>query len=468
LSTQKKLTLLVTGGFILRLLFFLVGARVYYGNNDFTTNGDTWGWTASILNLINHGIYTADLAVENALYYRPPGFGFFIGIFYYLGGCDMDVALKIIPWVQIIMDTFCIYFIYHIAQSLFENDKTTLISTALYAFYPFIIVWNPIIVAESSSVFFLLASLYFYFGKNKYGYLLSGILLGIAALTRLQTIFIFPFMAIAILIAFKILPWLNKNFIQFCLGFALIYGIWPARNYLLHDRIMFSQDLNVGKNWSPDYLAFMDYIFSIQTDHLPQYDQIVNFEDVTWPKHAYLKADDSLLLAKTIELCRHCGTGFSYFMINEGTVKATVPDSLNCDAEIAKNFKQLTSEQKTNNAYNYYIKVPVSNLYKCFFKLNLYGDKDWKVKLFSLLLFLYRTVLIFGGLIGLNEIFKKDKHLNHLVFLIAGFFLAWYLYLSFVYRNIEIRYLLPVDILLLLPAAWLISFYLKKIKKAPH
>jgi 4-amino-4-deoxy-L-arabinose transferase-like glycosyltransferase len=429
-------------------------------------NGDSYAWIDSILNLINHGTYAAELDVFNTLFYRPPGFGFFIGGIYLLCGSDMAIALKVLPWVQIFLDTLCIWYIYKTTFSIFKRSRVALIASALYAFYPFVIVWTPLAVAESLSVFFLLGSLFFYFSEKKYGGLLAGVFLGLSVLTRLQVIFLFPFLAAGIYLSGTQLHKWKIKMIQFVLAFGFIYGMWPARNYFLHDRLLFSQDLNVGKNWSPDYLAFMDYIFAIQTDHLPQYDQIVNFEKVEWPHHAYLNEGDSALLASTVEMCRTCGTGFSWFMIHEGSRKEVVAKDQDCDEIIAANFKKLTAEQKSKNKMNYYLKVPASNLFKSFFKFNIYGDKSTAVKSLTSALFAYRTILLLSGLYALLLIYRRKAASYSFVFVALGFFSSWYLYLSFIYRNIEIRYLLPPDLILLPAAAFLIEYvYLKFIKK---
>ena len=455
----SKVSIVIIAGLVARVFFYLFGGVVYYGTPDFTLNGDSYAWIDSILNLINHGHYTADPEVPNASFYRPPGLAFLIGFFYLVTGSDLNAALAVIPWVQIGMDTICIYFIYKITFSLVSNSFTALTAAVLYAFYPFIIVWTPVITAESSSIFYMLAALYFFYGRQRFNYLFAGILLGIAVLTRLQVIFLFPFLAASMILRRDNIYKFKTGFVQFVIAFSVVYGSWPVRNLLLHDRLLFAQDLNVGRNWSPDYLAFMEYIFSIQTDHKPQYDQIVNFEKVVWPQHAYLHEGDSALLAQTVELCRTCGTGFSYFMHHLGTRNAIVSPEENCDSVIAAAFSRLTADQKSDNAFSYYVKIPLNNLYKSFFKLHLYGDKPMAVKVISLALFLYRSLLIFAGIAGLILMFKKRLR-KDFIFALTGFFVSWYLYLCFIYRNIEIRYLLPVDLLLLIPAAYIFSHLL--------
>lgn len=450
--------LFILTGFLVRIFFYLAGAQYYYGDPGFVINGDTHAWVDSILNLINHGTYTADTEVFNAMFYRPPGYGFFIGIFYLITGGNMELAFTIIPFVQIMLDTLCIYFIFHITFSIFKSTSIALLCSLLYAIYPFVIVWTPIAIAESVSIFFFLGSLYFYFNDRNNLAFLSGILLGVSVLTRLQIIFIFPFLAAGIYVVRSGNFYWKKKLVLFILGFSLIYGIWPVRNYINHNRIMFSQDLNVGRNWSPDYLAFMDFIFAVQTDHKPQYDQIINFETVTWPPQAYISPNDSATLTQVIDSCRVCGTGFSYFMKHAGKRPSYVAKNENCDAYIAAEFKKLTASQKKNNPENYYIKVPLSNLYKAVFKFSLYGDKSVAVKVAGSLLFLYRTFLIFAGIAGLIILYKKRAASHAFVFITTCFVISWYLYLTFVYRNIEIRYLLPADLMLLISASYLFNY----------
>ena len=184
---------------------------------------------------------------------------------------------------------------------------------------------------------------------------------------------------------------------------------------------------------------------------------------VIWPNESYHTKEDSVLLSKAVTLCRTCGTGFSYFMTYRVPGKAIVENN-NCDAEIASIFQKLKEHQKKYNPFNYYLKVPAYNLYKSLFKNNLYGNKSSTVMIITSLLFVIRSILIFIGLIGLFLLWKKNK--NYIVITMGGFFVAWYVYLCFIYRNIEIRYLLPVDVLLIIPASWFIYQMQQKLLKS--
>ncbi|MEP7263004.1 MAG: glycosyltransferase family 39 protein [Bacteroidota bacterium] len=452
MKITRSLLFILLLAIINRIIFYLYGASIYFGIENFSVQGDTLTWVDSILNLIHHHGYSSDLSNENAWFYRPPGYSFFIGIVYLIAGNDLPLTLKIIPWIQIILDVISVYFIYNIAESLFSSIKTAHLAALLYCCYPFVIVWTSVIYAESLSIFLLLGSLFFLFKKSK-NLIVSGILAGLAVLTRLQIMFIIPVILLAFFFSDRKL--FLKPMLTFFISFSLIYGMWPLRNLLMHNRLVFSQDLNIGKNWSKDYLSFMDYIFSVQTDHKPQFDQIVYDKTVTWPAASYLQEGDSALLEETVSLCRKCGRGFGYFINYRNSKRELVNDSDNCDEQIAANFNKLTAEQKSKNKLNYYIIVPLKNLQKCLFKSAVYGDKSATVKTAASLLFLFRTLLILAGLYGLILLWKQ--HISRIaVSIISGFFIFWYFYLCFIYRNIEIRYLLPADVLLLLPFAWLV------------
>ncbi len=465
-SGKKWLSWIVVAGMLLRVFFLLAGGKFYFGSENFQVQGDTYGWIDSIMNLIHHGLYSSDLDVENAKFFRPPGFAFLIGIFYFICGSNLTIALQALSWTQIFLDTLAIWMVFHITFRISGRTLSALLAALLYAFYPFIIVWTPVLYAEATSVFFLITSLYFLLKhpESKKHLIVSGLFTGMAVLTRLQCIFIVPAIGIYFLLN-RHREGIKRGLVFYTLSFALLYGLWPARNLIFHNRLVLSQDLRVGKHWSPDYMAFMEYIFSVKTDHQPQYRQITENLIVEWPDDAYKTPGDSLLLSRTIALFRTCGTGLSYFMYHAGIVKHTVAPGNNCDEEIAANFLLLKEHQVKNNPLNYYLLVPLSNLKKCFFKFNLYGDKGMAVKIAGSSLFLYRTLLIFLGLLAIVLNYKRKWFSASFGTLCLTYFTLWYFILCFFYRNIEMRYLLHCDLLLLIPLAAMLGAIIEKKKQ---
>ena len=82
------------------------------------------------------------------------------------------------------------------------------------------------------------------------------------------------------------------------------------------------------------------------------------------------------------------------------------------------------------------------------------------VKLFSSLLFIFRSAFIFLGIFGIYMGMKMKFFDRRFLFFLISYPAVWYVYLSFFYRNMEIRYLLHTDVLLLIPAAYVLFNYL--------
>lgn len=456
--TRKWLPFIIFGGLILRLLFLFIGGKYYFGTENFQTQGDTFAWIDSIMNLINHGTYTSDLNVPNAAFFRPPGFAFIYGLFYFLGGGNLELGIQLLSYSQILLDTLAIWMVYKISINISKSEPSALITSALYATYPFIIVWTPVLYAEALSVFFLISALYFLTKEiNNKNLVLSGLFVAMAVLTRLQCIFIVPAILLYLISTTLNFETIKTKILPFLLGFTLLYGLWPIRNFIFHDRILLSQDLRVGKHWSPDYMAFMDYIFAVKTDHQPQYQQIIENKVVEWPATSYGTEADSILLLNTIEKFRVCGTGLSHFKFHAGLISSPIDKSENCDEEIAKNFTTLKENYVKNYPLNYYLWVPLSNLKKALFKFSLYGDKSGAVKLAASALFIYRTALVLLGILLIGMNYRKKWFDPNFGTLAISYSLLWYFFLCFAYRNIEIRYLLHCDILLLFPLGILLG-----------
>jgi hypothetical protein len=60
---------------------------------------------------------------------------------------------------------------------------------------------------------------------------------------------------------------------------------------------------------------------------------------------------------------------------------------------------------------------------------------------------------------------KEKSAFIHLNRIVIAFFVFWYLVMAFYYKDIEIRYYLQNDVLMLIPAAILGVFILNKFKQ---
>jgi hypothetical protein len=246
----------------------------------------------------------------------------------------------------------------------------------------------------------------------------------------------------------------------FFAGFIMLYGPWPIRNYINHDKIILTQDLRGFGCWDEDVLAFLQYVYAVKSGWQPQRDQIVKNKPVTWPDIAYTSVEDSLKLEKVVWNAKHCSRGFSH---QEGYWKAPI-DSAGCTKETAQLFTELRQHQIKANPLNFYLLVPLQNLKKAVFKSDLVKPKNKTMFVLGKLLSAYRTVLILFGIAGAIVAICRKKWQYWVPLLFAVFL---YIALCFgtapQFRNIEMRYFLHADIMLLIPAAWLFNEIYKKL-----
>ncbi len=459
ISPPKKLIWIVVIGLFLRILFLVWGAEYYFDRPNIHLDGDSYSYIRHFENLINTGEYTIEPGNEMGYFSRLPGYSFFIGAFYLLSGKDWLTAIPLIAWVQVLLDFIGIFLIYHITLGVLKNKQTALISALLFAVYPFVIVWNPVIYAESLSIFLLLFGTYFFFSAKGNIYLLFGSLLwGFGILVRPQLAFLFPAIGFYLLIIEK--NWrlsIQKGLIIF-LGLLFSYGLWPARNWINHNQLVFTTKLENMSFYAQDVTSFRSYVYSVKPEWEPQFSQIVKGEIVDWPARSYHTKEDSLLLESAVMLSRDCGKGFNNW-------KRT-PVKEDCNNEIVSIFEQLRKNQIRAFPFNFFIWVPLQNLGKTIFKSNLNNEPESGLaKHLTRILFLYRTLLIISGLAGLGVLIKKKHQFGW--FIMVFWFLV-YFYIAFVNRNVEMRYLLHADILLLIPASYCFYKIFDELRRKFH
>ncbi|HZG01161.1 MAG TPA: glycosyltransferase family 39 protein [Chitinophagales bacterium] len=456
---NRSLWIVCVAGLVVRLLFILFGAEVYYGRENIYEAGDTQAWTAAFLNWLHTGTFTLNPEHEYGYFGRMPGFSFFIGIFYFLSGKDLDTAYSMIGWFQTLLDVVAVALMYKIGLRLFGSRRFATFVGLLYALYPFIIVWTPLAYSEAMSVFFMIAAVYLLTHpeiRSYYGW--CGALLGVGALFRPQLLVLIPLVGLYLLYKYRHnvrLMWMCGAW--YAAAIVLTFGLWPARNYINHGKLIITQDLRGIKNWNKDVLGYLQYIYSVKAEWEPQFSQIIENRPVDVPEHVNAVPGDSLKFLRAVELAKTCGSGFSHW---RGYWKEPFTEP-NCNEEIASIFTQLRQNQVDHNKMNFYVWVPLQNLKKSIFKTTL-TDTDSAARKAASLLFIYRTFLILIGLVGCAWMIRTKHSAAWMAWITLGFFVTFYLVLcagtSPQMRNIEMRYFLLCDVLMLLPAAWLLGF----------
>jgi hypothetical protein len=444
------------------LFFSSFFAKAYLGRETIFYSGSDFGTSlASFNNLIKYGSYTINLDEPLGYFNRMPGYSFIIGIISLI--FPKPYNMYVVSLFQILLDVMSIYLLYKICVRFAKNEIAGLIAAFLYATHPIIILWCPVLMSDSLGSFFTLLILYYYSqAESKYKWYLVGLAIGLGTLIRPQTILTIPIIGLLELI------YNLKNFKTYfvsmlIMGLTIIctYGIYPIRNYVFHRQLILFQDLRgSGGVWNDATVNYMQYIYSVQSKWDPSWTNIMRNEKFTIDKAAFHHPGDSAILMDAIHKAQNCSYTFSCW---SGYWKEQLPKSDSaCDVELAKTFKLLRDNQIKYNAYHYWVTLPLENLKKCFFKSELSNAKE-KSMILKLVpvVFFYRTLLLLIGLFaGIWMALKFKENRKYLLFILIGF-TSWYLLICFgtmpQLRNIEMRYLLPVDVLLIIPAALIIN-----------
>ncbi len=465
LTSSRALLALIGLGLIARLLFFFVGAERYFGAGFNLVESDTH---SSIANLIETGTYTLDPRLEYGYFARMPGYAFFVGIFYLLFDGDKSQIYPTIAWVHIVLDLLTLFLFYRTAAALFKNRVYALWAGLLYATYPFIIVWTPTAFSEPVSIFFMVLALHSYAHvQGSLRWFSIAACVGVATLVRPQLALLLPLFGLLLLYEhYRSFPTLLKMGIVYSLGALLTYGLWPIRNYVNHDKLILSQDLRGFSNWSEDVINFMRLIHAVKENWQPQFGQILRNETVSVPEVLCRNPADSLLFVETTQLAQTCSFGFSQWQ-TMGYWKAPIPfGEQGCTQEVAQNFEILRQRVIEQYPYDYYIGVPLQNLRKAFFKIDI--ENTSRSGILVSLLFLFRSALLITGIVGM-VLWLRSSSLVHqpIAWLMLAYFISWYLLLcggtAVQMRNMEMRYLLPADILMLFPAAYVLALLFQRL-----
>lgn len=467
----RPVVYIIIAGLAIRILFYLFGAKWYYGEVRFYVQGDTLEFFAPFYNLLKHGVFTTNLDNQNALYGRMPGYPFLIGFFYLLAGQNLDVGFKWLVWFQILFDSFIIYIIYKTAKNIFNQEKVSLLAALLYAFYPFIIVWTVVVYAECIGVNLAALSVYFSSQRERrYALFWSGAFAALATFFRPQLIFLTSSIVVALFLQHRFqVKALAQQLFLYAIGFFLIFTAWPVRNYLHSGEIILTKKPEgISRYMSPDRLNFAYFMWAIKTDWEPQITQLIQGQEVEFPAWVWrLSVTDSIKLRKALKLSSECADGFAQLKR-----LPKIPEEQDCTQETARLWEELRKSVIQKAPLRFFLLVPLGNLKKAFFKTGLIRsynrpDKPGYINVLASVLFVYRSLLLMIGWLGLIRCKHEKNHYRLPLYYLSAFFVIWYLYLCFVYRDMDMRYLLPADALLLIPAAWSFQCFLAGGLKRP-
>lgn len=466
-------------GLVLRAAFVLVGPAAYYRvDTPYYLNGDSGSYMLAFENLLRTGHYTFNFLAPDAAYGRLPGYPFFYGLHRLLFGAALAPAATI--WSQALLDTAAIVLVFKIMHRVApERPAAAGLGALLYAAYPFITVWVPVIGSEVLSTDLTLLWFYSLLARRPGAAHALGVgaLLALSLLVREYMGILLPITLLWVLATNRTegrrLSRTVRRAALVAAGFGLLYAGWPLRNYALSGRLIWLKPPAAGYlNQTPDVDEFYQWVHCWAADENPWLDSVVvGRGPVAFPAAAFGSAAEAAQSQRLVALARRCGSGFYAIRSDQpaalgfehaAALRADTVfrryQSRNCNAAIAAGFAQLRQRFVARQPLRFWLDVPLQNLRKAFFKNSLVTSlvtprATPRFPGLPELLFVYRSLLLLLGWGGLLLGLGQHRAL-WLVLATAGF---QYFYICFLYRGLEMRYLLQVDVLLLLPAALLLD-----------
>lgn len=294
---RNSLVFLVLAGLFLRVLFLRYGVAFYYnGQPTIHLNGDSPSYIWSFKNLFQSGRYTFDYLVPDAYFGRFPSYPFFYGLHYLIFGPRLVLTATSVT--QAFLDSYGIVVMFGILRRVLPTAGwAPLVGAALYAFYPFVIVWLPIIGTESLSNTLTLLWLYCLLGlQPKVAYSIGlGILLAITFYVREYLGVLVPIITVYLVImryratslgqqwgARLRISW--RNIVLVCAGFGLLYARWPLRNYALHGRVMLAKPKTAGyATFDPELDEYRSWLQCWTNDENPWIEKVLRAPAVEFP-----------------------------------------------------------------------------------------------------------------------------------------------------------------------------------------
>jgi 4-amino-4-deoxy-L-arabinose transferase-like glycosyltransferase len=168
--------------------------------------------------------------------WREPAFSFLlVPVFFFFG--ENYLAAKILLAV---LGSLAAVLLYLLGRETFDSEAIGTTAAFTFAVLPEIIYWNGYLTPETLTIFMLLLPVLFLTRSVKNPSFLNifsaGSLLGLAALTRAQTILLTPFLLFSFILVCRDKGRALRNAGLMLLFFGLVFSPWVIRNYAIFHR----------------------------------------------------------------------------------------------------------------------------------------------------------------------------------------------------------------------------------------
>ncbi len=233
-TTIVPLTIIMTIGLILRLLFF----SLYLQHNPLIVSFDSAHYHSLAQSLESGNGYVDKQ--NKPYFYRLPGYSFFLASCYYLFKNSAVAAL----WSQVILSILIPLFIFFLTRILFPSyPKAHLFATLLASLHPGYLIYSGLMMSETLFIilFILFTIMFFKIVQHptQIDALLCGLILGLTSLVRPVGHLLLPLILGLLMLS----PLTSKQKISSSLILTCTWGFtiswWLIRNYHFTGMIFF-------------------------------------------------------------------------------------------------------------------------------------------------------------------------------------------------------------------------------------
>lgn len=265
-----------------------------------------------ILSRYEFSVYGEETGYREAA--RTPVYPLFVALAYLLSGNrNWFIIIS-----QCVLDALTALLVFSTAIVLLHSIHAALFAGLLYAMHPHQALYTTQILSETLFTFliavFMVFLLIFFIRKRMFFLVVSGILLGIAALTRpIAFYFFIPILFVIFIVLRRKYKILLQSSLLFLLSFFLTLSPWYVRNYITFRKVFLTTigDCNIGYYNAAFVISFKEKIDLREAQFVVEREvkKIYNISDVD-----YLYASDNPVISKQI-----ASYGYKIIRENPGT-----------------------------------------------------------------------------------------------------------------------------------------------------
>lgn len=405
---------------------------------------DTSTYRDAFTNLVEHGRYCFDLEIRDSCFYRLPTYPFFLGAHWFIGQEWMyaSVALS-----QAVLDSFTCCLAVALSRHLGLPTAAEIFVTPLFVFNPLTLFWIPVQMPEVLGVFLTVSVTYLCVkhASDVRWLAVAAALAVLAVWTKQYLAALLPALGV-LLLGNVARGYAMRSLVIFGAFFAVFYSPWLIRNYVNYGEVIPMSGKTTGaRHFLADYMAAMDFYALFHVNYNKQIREVIHTGATTLPPSQFVARNKDAINAAAA-LAHQCGPSFRSW---RGEPVVMTAAARACERDVESKFRDLIRIARVEMGLWEFNRTRVLGLVKAATKYDL--DLRQRSSWIQAPTFLARFVVL---MLGFAAILAASTVQQRFFAWAANlFWISTAGVLAFVFRHVEMRYLLMADTLMFIAAA---------------